>query len=169
MKPLFFIKIILSLFIVNFVSSQDHQEEKFKEIALEIINSAKYSVLTTVINKTAESRTMDHFKVNPDFILYFGTNINSRKILHIKDNPIVTVHFNSIDNDGYVTIKGFASISDNSDLIEYYWKNEWDKFYPDKSNYRLIKVKTQSLELISEKNNILGDSVTWKSPVILID
>ena len=49
MKLVFFIKIILSLLIVNFASSQDHQEEKLKEIALEIINSAKYSVLTTVI------------------------------------------------------------------------------------------------------------------------
>ena len=169
MKPLFFIKIILSLLIVNFASSQDHQEEKFKEIALEIINSAKYSVLTTVNNSSADSRTMDHFKVNPDFILYFGTNINSRKINHIKNNPIVTVHFNSKDNDGYVTVKGFASISDNSDLIEHYWKNEWDKFYPNKSNYRLIKVKIQSFEIISEKHNILGDSITWKSPIVLID
>ena len=169
MKPLFFVKIILSLLIVNFTLSQNHQEEKLKEIALEIINNSKFSVLTTVNNNSADSRTMDHFMVKPDFMLYFGTNINSRKIHHIKDNTIVTVHFNSTDNDGYVTIKGFASISDNSDLIEYYWKNEWDKFYPDKSNYRLIKVKTQSLELISEKNNILGDSVTWKSPVILID
>ena len=75
MKLVFFFKIILSLLIVNFASSQDHQEEKFKEIALEIINSAKYSVLTTVNNSSADSRTMDHFKVNPDFILYFGTNI----------------------------------------------------------------------------------------------
>ena len=112
---------------------------------------------------------MDHFKVNPYFILYFGTNINSRKINHIKNNPIVTVHFNSKDNDGYVTVKGFASISDNSDLIEYYWKNEWDKFYPNKSNYILIKVKIQSFEIISEKHNILGDSSTWKSPIVLID
>ena len=156
MKLVFFIKIILSLLIVNFASSQDHQEEKFKEIALEIINSAKYSVLTTVNNSSADSRTMDHFKVNPDFILYFGTNINSRKINHIKNNPIVTV-------------QGFASISDNSDLIEYYWKNEWDKFYPNKSNYILIKVKIQSFEIISEKHNILGDYITWKSQIVLID
>ena len=35
MKLVFFFKIILSLLIVNFASSQDHQEEKFKEIALE--------------------------------------------------------------------------------------------------------------------------------------
>ena len=169
MNPLFLTKIILSLLIVNSALSQDLQQEKFKEIALEIINSAKYSVLSTVNNNTADSRTMDHFKVNPDFILYFGSNINSRKIYHIKNNPIVTVHFNSKDNDGYVTVKGLASISNNSDLMEHYWKNEWDKFYPNKSNYILIKVRIQSFEIISEKHNILGDSITWKSPIVLID
>ena len=76
MKPLFFVKIILSLLIVNFTLSQNHQEEKLKEIALEIINNSKFSVLTTVNNNSADSRTMDHFMVKPDFMLYFGTNIN---------------------------------------------------------------------------------------------
>ena len=75
MKPLFFVKIILSLLIVNFTLSQNHQEEKLKEIALEIINNSKFSVLTTVNNNSADSRTMDHFMVKPDFMLYFGTNI----------------------------------------------------------------------------------------------
>ena len=37
------------------------------------------------------------------------------------------------------------------------------------SNYILIKVKIQSFEIISEKHNILGDSITWKSPIVLID
>ena len=82
-------------------------------------------MLTTVNNNSADSRTMDHFKVKPDFMLYFGTNINSRKIHHIKDNPIVTVHFNSTDNDGYVTVPDAPGIGFdlNMDLLNRYRVN----------------------------------------------
>jgi hypothetical protein len=38
-----------------------------------------------------------------------------------------------------------------------------------KSKYRLIIIKCKSFEIISEKYNITGDSITWKSPIIILN
>ena len=161
----------LGIFILFFNISfgQEYTPEEYKSIALEIINNANYSVLTTVENNQVDSRTMDHFKVESDFILYFGTNVNSRKVKQIQKNKNVTVHFNSIENDGYVSVKGHAYVNNDSVVINKYWKDDWNIFYPDKSNYRVLKVIINSFELISEKHNILGDSMTWKSPIIKLN
>ena len=87
----------------------------------------------------------------------------------IQKNKNVTVHFNSNENDGYVSVKGHAYINKDSVLVNNYWKDDWNLFYPDKSNYRVLKVIINSFELISERYNILGDSLTWKSPKIILN
>ena len=84
-------------------------------------------------------------------------------------NKNVTVHFNSNENDGYVSVKGHAYINKDSVLVNNYWKDDWNVFYPVKSNYRVLKVIINSFELISEKYNVLGDSLTWKSPMIKLN
>lgn len=162
-------RIFILLFFFQISFGQEKSILEYKRIAYEIINNTDYSVFTTVENNLADSRTMDHFKLESDFTLYFGTTIYSRKVKQIQNNPYVTVHFNSKENDGYVSIKGYARVSNDLALKEKYWKDDWDKFYPTKSNYRVIKVKINTFELISEKHNIVGDSLTWKSPVIEIN
>lgn len=160
--------VILMLFLkISF--GQEYTHEEYKSIALEIINNADFSVLTTTENNRVDSRTMDHFNVGSDFVLYFGTNVNSRKVKQIQKNKNVTVHFNSKENDGYVSVKGYAYVNKDSVLINKYWKDDWNIFYRDKSNYRVIKVIIKSFELISERYNILGDSLTWKSPKIILN
>jgi general stress protein 26 len=158
----------LGIFILFFNISfgQEYTPEDYKSIALEIINDADFSVLTTTENNQVDTRTMDHFKMGSDFVLYFGTNVNSRKVKQIQKNKNVTVHFNSNENDGYVSVKGHAYINKDSVLVNNYWKDDWNVFYPVKSNYRVLKVIINSFELISEKYNVLGDSLTWKSPMI---
>lgn len=161
----------LGIFILFFNISfgQEYTPEDYKSIALEIINNADFSVLTTTENNQVDTRTMDHFKMRSDFVLYFGTNVNSRKVKQIQKNKNVTVHFNSNENDGYVSVKGHAYVNNDSVVINMYWKDDWNIFYPDKSNYRVLKVIINSFELISEKHNILGDSLTWKSPMIKLN
>jgi len=163
------LRFLIVILFFNISFGQEKTPEDYKKIALEIINNANYSVLTTVENNQVDSRTMDHFKVESDFILYFGTNVNSRKVKQIQKNPNVTVHFNSKENDGYVSVKGHAYVNNDSVVINKYWKDDWNIFYRDKSNYRVIKVIIKSFELISERYNILGDSLTWKSPKIILN
>lgn len=169
MNLFIYIKLIFYLFMINTISSQENNKNFIKEIALEIINSSEYSVLTTIENNYSYTRTMDHFEVENDFIIYMGTNIDSRKVNQIKNNNNVNVHFNSNQNDGYVSIYGNASISNDTNLKNKFWKEDWDKFYPDNSKYRLIIIKCKSFEIISEKYNITGDSITWKSPIIILN
>ena len=163
------LRLVVFILFFNISFGQEYTPEEYKSIALEIINNADFSVLITTENNQVDTRTMDHFKMGSDFVLYFGTNVNSRKVKQIQKNKNVTVHFNSKENDGYVSVKGYAYVNKDSVLISKYWKDDWNIFYPDKSYYRLLKVIINSFELISEKHNILGDSLTWKSPKIILD
>ena len=163
------LRLVVFILFFNISFGQEYTPEEYKSIALEIINNADFSVLTTTENNQVDTRTMDHFKMGSDFVLYFGTNVNSRKVKQIQKNKNVTVHFNSNENDGYVSVKGHAYINKDSVLVNNYWKDDWNLFYPDKSNYRVLKVIINSFELISEKYNILGDSLTWKSPIIKLN
>ena len=163
------LRLVVFILFFNISFGQEYTPEEYKSIALEIINNADFSVLITTENNQVDTRTMDHFNVGPDFVLFFGTNVNSRKVKQIQKNPNVTVHFNSKENDGYVSIKGYAYVNNDSVVINKYWKDDWNIFYRDKSNYRVIKVIIKSFELISERYNILGDSLTWKSPKIILN
>jgi hypothetical protein len=59
----------LGIFILFFNISfgQEYTPEDYKSIALEIINDADFSVLTTTENNQVDTRTMDHFKMGSDF------------------------------------------------------------------------------------------------------
>ena len=50
MNLFIYIKLIFFLFMINTISSQENNKNFIKEIALEIINSSEYSVLTTIEN-----------------------------------------------------------------------------------------------------------------------
>ena len=64
-------------------------------------------------------------------------------------------------------IKGKAGIVDDSELKLKYWKEEWSRFYEDeKTNYTLIKVLPENIEVIDYRRGIVGDSKTWAVPSV---
>ncbi len=49
-------------------------------------------------------------------------------------------------------------------------KDEWEAFYPNKSDdYLLIKISPEWVEVISESRGIVGDSITWKPPIVFFN
>ncbi len=115
-------------------------------------------------------RVMDPFPPESDFIVWFGTNPKSRKVSQIKKNPNVTLYYLEKDASGYVVIHGIAQLVNDQKEKEKRWKNEWDAFYPNKSeSYLLIKVSPISMEVISYKHGIVGDSLTWQPPFVVFD
>jgi general stress protein 26 len=115
-------------------------------------------------------RTMSPFLPEKDFVVWFGTNPKSRKVIQIKNNPKVTLYYLDSDVSGYVVIHGIAQLADDQQEKNKRWKVEWEAFYPNRTeDYLLIKVSPQSMEVLSPKYGIIGDPATWQAPVVLFD
>lgn len=165
--------ILLFIPIKNFSQNTEHKivsNEKLIEAARDIIASATTCALITLDDDRPMVRVMDPFPPESDFIVWFGTNPKSRKVSQIKKNPNVTLYYLEKDASGYVVIHGIAQLVNDQKEKEKRWKNEWDAFYPNKSeSYLLIKVSPISMEVISYKHGIVGDSLTWQPPFVVFD
>ena len=163
------------LLIPSSLFSQDTEFEnpidnKLVSVAREIMGAAGTCALITLDEEgRPRVRTMDPFLPDSDLTVWFGTNIHSRKVDQIRNNSMVTLYYVESDNSGYVMLYGKAELVDPKKEEERR-KDEWDAFYPNKSeDYLLIKVSPEWIEVISESRNILGDSITWKPPVVFFD
>jgi general stress protein 26 len=71
---------------------------------------------------------------------------------------------------GYVMIQGTAELITSPFEKEKHWKEGWQQFYPDReNNYILIKVRPRWLEVVSYTHGLLGDSITWQPPKVVLD
>ncbi len=110
---------------------------------------------------------MDPFLPDEQMIVWLGTNPKSRKVAEIRRNHRVTLYYFDREDQAYVTISGFARIVHDPRAKVTHWKDEWKDFYPDRErNYLLIAVTPERLEVISQKQGIIGNSVTWTPPAI---
>ena len=167
---------VLSIFIISlitnpvsgFTQSKNDEDNALKAAAIEIITEAKYCTLITVDEKgQPQARMMDPFLPEEDFVIWLGTNNNSRKVREIKSNKQATVNYSLSSGEGYVTMTGNAFLVDDSSEKEKRWKKSWEAFYQDKeSTYILIKFVPDKLEVVSYKHNLIGDSITWSAPHI---
>jgi len=133
-----------------------------------MMEAVRYCALIT-LDSTGhpDARTMDPFLPDEDMVIWFGTNINSRKVKQINNDSRVTLYYQAPNEAGYVVIKGQAYIVQDSLKKQTYWKKEWGRFYPeDKSNYTLIKVNPEKLEVIDYQHGFFGDSITWDVPFV---
>ena len=114
-----------------------------------------------------QARTMDPFPPEENFVIWFGTTLNSRKVSEIKNDPRVSIYYGEASGNGYVVLAGAAVLVDDSMAKEKYWKEKWERFYPDrKATYLLIKVIPKMLEVVSYEHGLTGDTITWRAPNI---
>src|SRR6266850_4197645 len=134
--------------------------------AREIMQTARYCALIT-LDSTGRPhvRTMDPFPPEEDMVVWLATNPKSRKVREIRRNPRVTLYYFVREDQAYVTISGRARIVRDARQKAKHWKDEWKDFYPDRQ-YLLIAVKPEKLEVISVKQGIIGDSITWTPPAV---
>ena len=170
-KTIFYLVIILQLPLVIF--AQENEKTHFDRdtiitAARKMMETARYCALIT-LDETGhpDARTMDPFSPDDDMVVWLGTNLNSRKVKQIKNDLRVTLYYQAPNEVGYVIIKGQAYIVDDTLKKQTYWKEEWSRFYSDKkSNYTLIKVVPDKLEIIDYQHGITGDSKTWAVPFV---
>ncbi|MEN8153420.1 MAG: pyridoxamine 5'-phosphate oxidase family protein [Acidobacteriota bacterium] len=163
---IFFILLITGGYISSSEQPQKIQKEKLINTAKKIIGSSDLCVLiTTGENGFPNTRVMDPFPPDKNMVVRMGTNSNSRKVKEIKKNNKVTIYYEIPGGDGYVNLKGEAYLIDKEEEKRKYWKKGWEKFYPpDRNNFILIKVVPVKLEIVSYKNGLTGDPVTWEAP-----
>lgn len=146
--------------------AQGTDKDQISAAASEIIGKEKYCALITLdISGHPQARTMEAFPAEENFVIWFGTNKNSRKVTEIKNDPRVSVYYGDPTGNGYVVIKGDAVLVDDPKEKEKHWMEHWEQFYTDReSNYILIKVIPQRLEVVSYKHGLTGDTITWRAP-----
>jgi general stress protein 26 len=153
------------------LNSKDSLQHKIKVAALEIMSTVKTCALITLDEENRPRvRAMDPFLPENDFTVWFGTNPNSRKVAQIKKNPKVTLYYLENESNGYVMIQGTAELVNLQEEKEKRWKNKWEAFYPNKTeDYLLIKVTPDWMEVVSYTHNLVGDTMTWKPPIVVFD
>lgn len=134
--------------------------------AREIMKTARYCALITLDSHgRPRARTMDPFVPDENMVVWLGTNAKSRKVAEIRRNQRVTLYYFVAADQAYVTISGRARIVHDPGEKVKHWKDEWKDFYPEREkSYLLITVIPEKLEVISVKEGINGDALTWTPP-----
>ena len=147
----------------------DYSESHLREAACIIMEKAQFCALITIDNEgIPRARTMDPFKPDSNFVVWFGTYKNTRKVEQIMNNPRVTLYYFDHLSESYVILTGSANLVDEPEKKAFYWKEEWKDFYPDFPNdYLLIKVVPEILELSSVSMGIYSDPETWEPPSLI--
>ena len=165
-RYILFIIVLINLNIQAQETTSSLNTDTILFAARKIIESTKYCALITVDSTgEAHARTMEVYKPENDFIIWFGTNAKSRKIQEIQKNPKVTVYYAGIEGNGYVTVIGKAEIVSSDYEISKHWKEKWENYFTDKSDFILIKLVPLKLEIISYSHRLNGNKETWKAIV----
>jgi general stress protein 26 len=143
-------------------------KKDIKEIAKEIMTDAKNCALITIDSLgVAHVRAMDPFLPEKDFTVWMGTNPKSLKVRQIQKNKNVSLYYFDAKSGSYVTLQGIANIVNTKNEKEKFWKTAWKNFYKNKTtDFMLIKFTPKKATIISEKYQILGDSISWGTPTI---
>jgi general stress protein 26 len=141
-----------------------------KEIAKELMVHAESAALITVDSiGVTHVRTMDPFLPEDNFTVWMGTNPKSLKVSQIQKNKLVSLYYFDKENASYITLQGVATIVNAKDKKKQYWKKEWKNFYKNTTtDYILIKFVPNKAKIISEKHHVLGDSITWDAPKLIL-
>lgn len=146
-------------------------KENLKTAAREIMEAASYCVLITVDSSgQPQARVMDPFLPEDDMVVWLATNPRSRKVKQLRQDSRVTLFYFDKDGLGYVSMIGHAQLVNVAEEKARRWKEEWEQFYPNReTDYLLISVTPERLEIVSIKHNIFGDSKTMAAPTVIFD
>ena len=139
-------------------------------VARGIMRAARFAAFITRNRSGASSaRTIDPLLPDSSFVVRFATNPRSRKIREIARENRVTLYYFDAASLGYVSVSGVARILVDSTAKVRHWKQEWEPFYPNrKQDLVIVEVIPTRLEVVSDKEGIVGDSVTWAAPSVRI-
>jgi len=164
---------VLVLLLPGAGSAQEKQPveaERAKVLAAarEIMGAQQYCGLIT-IDETGlpQVRTMNPFPPDEAMVVWMATNVNSRKVTHIRRDPRVSLYYADHANGaGYVAITGRAVLVDDMKEILARKRAYWDSAFPGLKNIVLIKVVPKRIDVVNYKQGLAGDPATFRAPSI---
>lgn len=138
------------------------------DVARDIIKAARFAALITQEPSTgASARTIDPAPPDSAMVIRFVTTPRSRKVRELARDPRVTLYYFDAKALRYVTMAGRArQVRDAAEKARL-WYAEWTPFYPGRERAAaLFEVTPLRMEVVSEADRVVGDSVTWAPPVV---
>jgi general stress protein 26 len=154
----------------SFQGQRTTAEKALAEEAHEIMTAARYCTLITLtLDGQIEARTMDPLVPDANLTVWLATNPLSQKVVEIRSNPKVTLHYFDPDSQAYVSLQGTARIVTDQSEKRRHWKEEWKPFYLDRDKgLVLISFTPTRLEVVNIAKGILGDTRHWQPPSVVI-
>jgi len=144
------------------------RRERAIRVARDIIKSARFAALITQDPTTGSAaRTIDPAPPDSAMVVRFVTNPRSRKVRQLARDARVTLYYFDAKGMRYAAISGISREVREAAKKEALWYAEWTPFYPQRERgAALFEVVPQRLEVVSEGDGVVGDSVTWAVPVV---
>ena len=149
----------------------DSDTDSLLDVARQTIEASGCASLVTVDETGGPSaRAVAAFPPDDDFSrIVIGTHPNSRKTVHVHNDPRVVLSYVDNANRGYVTVIGTARVDDTPEEKKQYWVDRFSAFFPggpESDEYQLMIVVPQRLELRSFGLEVASEPTQWH-PVIL--
>jgi general stress protein 26 len=127
--------------------------------AREIIQSTPFCALVTVDEEgQPQIRTMNPFPFKDDFVVWFATSRDSRKVSEIRKEPRVCVYYaDHKAPQGYVNLMGKATIIDDKELLKKMKREYWNGIPNWENIFVLIKIEPVKMEVINYKHGVNGN------------
>jgi general stress protein 26 len=127
--------------------------EETLNIVTATIKAAEFCFLITAgENGHAHARLMQPFGAEKDLTIWMGLSPHSRKAREIKINPHVTLAYQHAPEGAYVTLLGTATLVDNLDQRQHYWRDSFFEFWPEGPTgefYILLKFIPEKIEVMN--------------------
>ncbi|NQU67413.1 MAG: pyridoxamine 5'-phosphate oxidase family protein [Candidatus Marinimicrobia bacterium] len=163
--PIWLIICMLGIIGAQETISPTHSRDSLLTAARELMEASQYCALITIDDTGhPQARTMFPFPPDDNMVVWFGTNVNSRKVKEISHDPRVTLYYEAPRGNGYVTIRGLAELTNDPTEKANHFMTSWEEFYPDRSMFIPFKVIPERLEIVSYPHQIIGDTLTWAAP-----
>jgi len=162
--------LVLLLFIAapSLFSQTSFNRDTILVAAREIMAETSYCGLVTIDSTgQPQTRTMNPFPANSEFITWFATSRSSRKVREIRNNPKVSVYYaNHLSAKGYVNISGRAEVIDDKELLKKMKRDYWEGIPDWQDIFVLIRIIPEAMEVINYKHGINNDPKTFKAPSV---
>ena len=132
------------------------------------MTAARFCTLVTIGDLgQPQARVVDPLEPDANFEVYVATNPKSRKVAEIGKDPRVTLLYFDTARSAYVTVIGRATEVSAAEKPSHR-KKDWDAFFPaaKPEAYILYRIMPARLEVVSEKDGLSGDPVTWRPEIV---
>jgi general stress protein 26 len=142
--------------------------EQTLSVARRIMIDARFCTLVTIgEGNEPQARIVDPLEPDTALAVYVATNPRSRKVAEIRKDPRVTLLYFDPARFAYVTLVGRAVEVHGAEKAAHR-KKDWQEFFPAEKpeSYLLYRIVPSRAEVVSARDGLNGDPVTWRPEIV---